>query len=204
MSFYKRIKMSKSEILATVLPRLAPGNNPDKYSEYARVSFLDMTVLFYLPFLKDNDLFTTILIPDRIVKEYDITITELFDAACKNMEQEITVDSMDSIMEELTGVPIKDLCGQSPLLVVCNKERFLGAASILNNRILYKIQKKVGDFVVLPSSIHEVIIVPYDSDVDVQDLVYMVHSVNETEVLPEDKLSDNIYIWKNGRFTVVS
>lgn len=50
-----------------------------------------------------------------------------------------------------------------------------------------------GDFYVLPSSAHEVLLVADDGSMEIGYLEEMVRSVNETEVSPAERLSDNVY-----------
>ena len=45
-----------------------------------------------------------------------------------------------------------------------------------------------GDFYILPSSIHEVLIVPDNGEMGLKDLEAMVKEVNATQVAPADKL----------------
>ena len=56
---------------------------------------------------------------------------------------------------------------------------------------------KIGDlmdsnFYVLPSSIHEVLIVPDNGNMQTKELENMVREVNASQVLPEDLLSDKV------------
>lgn len=50
-----------------------------------------------------------------------------------------------------------------------------------------------GDFFILPSSIHEVLLVPDDGSWSARALKTLVENVNETEVRPEEKLTDSVY-----------
>jgi hypothetical protein len=50
-----------------------------------------------------------------------------------------------------------------------------------------------GDFFILPSSLHEVLIVPDNGNVKLEDLENMVKEVNATQVAPQDKLTDSVY-----------
>ena len=50
-----------------------------------------------------------------------------------------------------------------------------------------------GSFYILPSSLHEVLLVPDNGQMNLQDLEAMVREVNATQVAPEDKLTDNVY-----------
>ena len=54
--------------------------------------------------------------------------------------------------------------------------------------------KKVGrNFYIIPSSIHEVILIPDTLDMDIRYMKAMVKEVNGTEVSPDEVLSDNVY-----------
>lgn len=54
-------------------------------------------------------------------------------------------------------------------------------------------EKLGGDFYILPSSIHEILLVPDNGDKAADDLRDMVREVNATQVSPEEKLTDNVY-----------
>ena len=68
-----------------------------------------------------------------------------------------------------------------------------GAAAILNDTARQEIAEKLGDFYVLPSSIHEVMIVPKSTGRSLEELELMVRSVNSSEVEPDEVLSDHVY-----------
>ena len=50
-----------------------------------------------------------------------------------------------------------------------------------------------NDFFILPSSIHEMLILPDDGQVDAEMLKDMVKEVNATQVAPEERLTDDVY-----------
>ena len=52
-----------------------------------------------------------------------------------------------------------------------------------------------SDFYILPSSVHEVILVPTTSKKDLQKMSDMVESVNTSTLLPEEILSDHAYYY---------
>ncbi len=61
------------------------------------------------------------------------------------------------------------------------------------------IESRIGSYLILPSSCHEVIILP-DNGVDTITLRNMVMDVNESQVSIDDRLSDHVYRYdsKNG------
>ena len=48
--------------------------------------------------------------------------------------------------------------------------------------------------VVLPSSIHEMLILPYDDSIDMDVMSEMVREINATQVSPEERLTDQAYL----------
>lgn len=91
--------------------------------------------------------------------------------------------------------------------VATNESRMNGATIILFPEIMQNIAKKIGNFYILPSSIHEVIIVPESFNSDHEELLGMVESVNGNEEImrKEDVLSNTVLYFDspNSRFLKV-
>ena len=85
--------------------------------------------------------------------------------------------------------------GQSGMGMYCltNGDKMNGAGLILQGDLMQQIGEIVGgDFYILPSSCHEVLVIPESMGMDVKELSAMVQQVNETEVSTEDRLSDHV------------
>lgn len=108
---------------------------------------------------------------------------------------------MSEILMEMMGgmsFPGMPTPEKEMMYVVSNKSKVNGAVNVLN--AYDKVSELLGtdDLVVLPSSIHEVIVVPASTG-DYNQLRSMVGEVNGTEVAREEQLSDNIYrLTKDG------
>jgi hypothetical protein len=81
------------------------------------------------------------------------------------------------------------------MYVVSNTLRQFGAYFITDREALMEIASKINEdrFFILPSSIHEMIVVPESQVQDVDSLVAMVKEVNATQVAPDEVLADNVY-----------
>ena len=79
------------------------------------------------------------------------------------------------------------------MYVLSNHENYFGAAALLDKEIVQKMIDEFGTkFYILPSSVHEVIVV--DSRcIDVGELSCMVKNVNHSILPYEERLSNNIY-----------
>jgi hypothetical protein len=83
---------------------------------------------------------------------------------------------------------------ESPLLVLSNESGVNGAAAIIYPEVPQRIYEYVGkNYYLLPSSVHELLIVPDDGEVDSLSLREIVREVNQTHIEAEEYLSDDIY-----------
>ena len=133
-----------------------------------------------------------------------ITEEILFNAAWECTKPTITETNMAELMASMMGMTIEDVLsemGNTPMQIVLgNQNNVNGAIAMCDVEILSDIAERYNaNLVILPSSIHEVIVMPIDDDIDFDKLDDMVNEVNETQVLPTEQLSDHIY--KFNRYT---
>lgn len=152
----------------------------------------------------------SIRISNHIMETYGIEKEELIEACIRNMEQEVAMMSLKEQICTMAGIDPSELEeGESEfpeITVITNQGLLDGAGSILLPSVQKRLERKYGScFAVLPSSRHEVLIAPLTDGV--QEAIFyqkMVKEVNETQVEPEDFLSDHVYVYRNGNFTTVS
>ena len=83
------------------------------------------------------------------------------------------------------------------MYVLTNYRKHYGASEILDKYILQEISDKLeSDLIVLPSSVHDVIILAKDKRMRYRELAGMVKEINATEVLPEEFLSNHVYVYE--------
>ena len=71
-----------------------------------------------------------------------------------------------------------------------------GAGLILQEDIMQKIGELMGgNYYILPSSIHEVLVIPENAGLTTRELSDMVHEINQTEVAAVDRLSDKVQFY---------
>lgn len=89
------------------------------------------------------------------------------------------------------------------MFVLSNREKVQGAAYMFDENILEKIAEKLNSsLIILPSSIHETIIMKETEDMDMDFMRGMVMDVNEMVVEPEQQLSDEIYHYDRETHTL--
>jgi hypothetical protein len=100
---------------------------------------------------------------------------------------DLGIGGMVSDVEDL-----RDYNGDFEMLVITNKDKVFGAIGVI--LALDGLKKKYPNgFIVVPSSIHEVIIAPKGRKEDLDAFAVMVGEVNDQEVAPEQRLSDHAY-----------
>ena len=83
-----------------------------------------------------------------------------------------------------------------PMYVLTNHLRLNGSATFLYDGILEAFSQKYDmDIFILPSSIHEVILVPANGIITKKTLQHMVKEVNTQEISDQERLSNQVYIF---------
>ena len=91
-----------------------------------------------------------------------------------------------------------------PMYIMTNRQEVNGASVLLYDDVLQTFAlKKKTDFYILPSSIHEVILVPSDRIDNPSDLFTMVEDANRTVVALGDILSDSVYYYNREKNQIV-
>lgn len=96
-------------------------------------------------------------------------------------------DSRTSVLDE----PEDDPRG---FLVLTTKDRYMGAAALFYPGMQERVSDAIGgqDYYVLPSSVHEVIIIPYREETSPTELAVMLRDVNMCLVSTEERLGERI------------
>jgi len=121
---------------------------------------------------------------------------------------DISSQTSEQWLEQVVDQMIGEATGEEkvPMYVLSNQTRILGAACILYQNIMYEFAETVGkDFYVIPSSIHELILVPVLGNEKNLNLNNMVEEVNQTQVDAEEVLADHAYYYsrQTGKLSVV-
>lgn len=179
---------------------------------YKRV--LDLAVVFYCLIEQRKGVSATALIHNEHLRIWNVTEDEIYNDALKNTPVLLagSIVPMSKILSEIAGTAPVDndekaceYTGEDILYVLTNSSRVNGAACILYDNLLKKFANDVhSDLYILPSSVHEVIIVPKKNAFDKSELADMVREVNEQGVSQDEILSDNVYEYnrKNGLITM--
>ena len=92
-----------------------------------------------------------------------------------------------------------DLYGNTPvpLLVLTNESKYCGAACMLYEGLLRTLSDEIrSDLFIIPSSIHEVLLLPDEGEFSEEELSALVCEINAHFINPSEILSDHVYRFK--------
>ena len=102
--------------------------------------------------------------------------------------------SMNDILGELGFDEIPEQESLMEMYVLSNEEKYYGAAYVFDGDTMSRIADRLNsDIVIIPSSIHETILLKKMDDMDFESLKEMVREVNRTQLHPAEILSDEVY-----------
>jgi hypothetical protein len=164
-------------------------------------SFCDFAIVYYL-LLGGNEIGNTmVLIQDSQREVWGITKEELRRVAQENTQKCMGIEfkSLNEIIREMIEEEEEHI-QENAAYVLTNRIRSHGASVLLYDGIFEMVAKEMkGAYYIVPSSIHELIIVPEEENINLAELKDTVIKMNTTKVGAEEVLSDNVYYFNPVR-----
>ena len=182
--------LDKEYVLNHVRYRFARAGSENMYEDSAMKMWQDIPVLFYCTFRKEG-YEASVRVTKALAVQLGLSFEDLDAAAARNSQDS---DAYITPLAEKMG--IQDELGESGFLFFYGTDRCgdYAAADILVSDKVKDFAWDIGmDIYLIPSSVHEWLIFPDNSDVDVAYLNTLVRNINETTVNPEERLSDHVY-----------
>ena len=198
-----------SRIRDKIAAKLINTNQNREYLEdKPHTDIADLSAVYYVDLRSDSLGNMTAVITDSLLAQYDITLEKLHEIAVQNMESKARFCSMLEVLSELMSdsLPQDEFCpADNMMFVLTNESKLNGAAMLLCPETMDKIAEQVGSsYYILPSSIHETLVVPFSDGMNVEDLKNMVHEVNSTQLSADEILSDSVYIYDYDKHHIVA
>ena len=125
----------------------------------------------------------------------------LMSLAIKNTRKVLglNLQNIKNVLQELSPNLVADDSPDIPMWVMTNNQKLAGAATILFDDILKDFADIYGDFYVIFSSVHEVLLIPASSNADISFLAEVNQMVNATDVQPDELLGTKAYLYSKER-----
>lgn len=178
--------------------------NKELLNEVPHRRILDLAVVYRCLVESTPEADATILIHNSHMEGWEVTEDVLYHAALENTPclQKACVVNMEQVCQSMISEKDSDLAVAKSINILTNTNRTNGAGVILYPNVLKEFAEEMGhDFYIIPSSIHETILLPMLGD-DWEALSQMVKEVNATQLAPEEVLSDHVYEYRGSKNVV--
>lgn len=170
------------------------------------IKALDLAVTFRVLVEEEQSRIGTVLVSNEMMKWWHVSETDLYKTAAANMQRlwKDVLEPIQDMVHEMAEGPMAEAydafleerseTGTMPLYVLTNEIRLNGASVLFYTDCLKRFASDIGrDFFVLPSSIHEVLLLPVMDEMSAWDLRQIVGTMNHQVVSDEEVLSDHVY-----------
>ena len=188
-------------------------DNEELLMQVPHISYLDLSIVFYVSISETEQGIMTALVRNQHMEVWNVTAYDLYEVARKNTPERMPARFCS--MEEMIFGLEEDL-GKNPtdewemdmlqieredsfpyLYILSNTLGINGAAAILYSETLKKCSEALKkDSFILPSSTHEVLLLPYEEKIEAEELACMIRNINREDVPREDWLSDHAYFYR--------
>ncbi|MDD6332430.1 MAG: DUF5688 family protein [Clostridium sp.] len=186
--------------------------NQEQLKTCPHLPFCDLAITFRWMVHADSHGIASSLITNRELELWNVTVEELYHVAKLNTKRlfPATIQPMNELLQEYIDADselqnlYEELSTPLPIYILSNPYRINGSTSMIYDGVLSSFAIKQGcDLYILPSSIHEVLLIPSSFSNNEQDLLSMVYDANRTVVSATDILSDSIYRYDTSQNRVV-
>ena len=158
----------------------------------------DMSVIYRVKVDLGGDREASAVVTNRMMDAFGITKEQLHTDALENapLTSPATLRGMADVLGEMMGTdPMNVFPPAEPAFYVASTtDGQRGAACVLYPGFLEAAKKVVGDqFFILPSSVHEMLLLPDNGMMETAELKAMVTAINADIVDPDEVLTDNVY-----------
>lgn len=182
--------------------------NTELLKNVPHVRYIDLAVVFTVIIQADRNSCDSVLVHNNYLRFWKVDATELYNIAMENTKDDYEMISMASLIEDMpaddsVGVSMDDL--EIPMYILTNYSKLYGATGMVHKEILESFMKEMQaqKLVILPSSTHEVILIPCDEIREFSKFSRMVKEVNATQLQPEEILSDNAYLFDGNQIEII-
>lgn len=207
--FYRIISFSRNQKLLTTVPH---------------IRYLDLAITFHCLVRNDGEGIGTVRITHEHMERWGLKLEDLMEMATMNTEQlfPATIRSMEEMIIGLIEgndsdmrladhdiifpkTKDEDSTDSKKMYILTNQKGINGATCMLYKGVIKTFANQLNsDLYILPSSIHEIILLPYDSSLSKASLDRMVKEINGSQVPSDEVLSDHVYRYslKDNKITL--
>ena len=166
--------------------------------------YLDLAIYCRVVLEREERQVASATVNASMLQAWHVTEEILWETAFSNFRgKKFRINTMETLFPQITGNGGGSLPAEC--FVITDKDYVYGAAAILRTDLLEGLSDLLGcSFYILPSSLHEIILLADQEEKDTETLREMVREINRKLVGKEEWLSDQIYYYryKSGKVEV--
>lgn len=199
VSFFRDFNKVKEKLCFRLVNR---ERNREQLEKAPYIPILDLAICFYYAF--DGAGVENGMIPvyRTHLEAWKVTERDLLECAMNNTprlypQEAIPMENaLEDMIRELPEEIRQELLRKISMVILTNSRKTYGACSILYPGVLEQMAERMGgDFYLIPSSVHEFLMLPREQERGEEELKEMISEVNRTELSPEEVLSDHLYLY---------
>ncbi len=199
MNFFKDFNKVKDRIVYRLVHA---KRNRELLQDVPYIPFWDLAICFSYAFWSEELGDGMILIHNNHMEEWGVNYHQLMQLAEVNTPRlfPVTFYGINEVLKQMHLEIDLSECGEEQLYVLTNRQKIYGAAVILYPQALTWIAEQLkSDFYILPSSIHEVLVLRKERFHELQRegkiLHEMIRDINIIQLSAEEVLSDYPYFY---------
>lgn len=191
-----------------VMKLINAEKNQALLKEVPHILVYDLAIVFLYRVHDFVDEYASILIYHQHLKFWDVNENDLYELAMINSPKLMPYrfDSLHDVFLHITNESLPFL-DDIHLNILTNHLKIFGATCMVYPNVLEKISNLYeDDLIIIPSSIHEVLILPqkhFPENYTMEELDSMIQEINETELADNEILSDHTYLYQRDTKTVI-
>lgn len=171
---------------------------------------LDLSVIYYIQFAVSGGFVGVVHIRNEYMELWNVNEDTLYNEAWTNTQEadDVEYNSLENIVGQTLGMGTKEIgLLDQHMYILTNRQKLYGAVYMLSQDRMMKIADVLcSDLWIIPSSIHESIIIPCGWHEHAEELAKIVCEINDTELLDNEVLSYHVYHFSrnNGEISIAA
>lgn len=141
---------------------------------------------------------------EEICRMAEINSPRLFPPQIKRLDSILLAYLERGLGKGIVPQDIREVLEQNPMYILQNEQRINGAAVMAYEGLLTRIYEKLGGgFYIIPSSIHELLLMPDTKRINEEMVRKTIFQINREHVEPEERLSDSLYHYDGQKLSII-
>lgn len=194
-----------NRVKACIYPTLCNTDwNKERLKGIPHREFMDLSITYYVRIDMPKMEKSTVVVNKNMLKLWKRNEEELYQTAMENQQKSFYL--LKNIAEILRNYGLTEEVmseGVPQMYVLTNEEQNYGLGEILNMKPLKELSGKLGcNLYLIPSSLHEFILLPDTEDIDTERINTMIQDVNQGILQKDEILSDHAYYYDREQLAI--